>query len=218
MKKNLRFFVIPAIISIFLLAGTTSNVTAVNYPYSVSIGDKIPYKVTILRNGTSVEPLFVKGLNLTEGDSFDMEIYDSSTVNPTSYWGLEFDVRFVKGDEKGIVFGAQSILFTSNKTFWDSYTNTSQDIGGTQYQVTIENNTGIFSWTTNADNIITVKFDTNNGQMTTFERKTTSSAFNYTHFKFEKGTASTPGFEIVIVLPAILFFTTIFMIRNKKKD
>jgi hypothetical protein len=84
-------FVISALISIFLLAGTSTNVSAVVHPYSVAIGDKIPYTAVILKNGTSVEPLFIQGLNLTQGDNFEMEIFDGPG-SPTSYWGNDFEI------------------------------------------------------------------------------------------------------------------------------
>jgi hypothetical protein len=218
MNKNFRMLLVPALIFIFLFVGTSTNVTAVVHPYSVAIGDKIPYTATILKNGTSVEPLFIKGLNLTQGDNFEMEIFDSS-ANPTSYWGNDFEVRFVKGEEKGDTFGAQSILFTSNKTFWDDFSNATTDIGGTIYQVTIENNTGTFSWTTDADNFVTVKFDTNDGLVTEFERKSSGTLFNYTHFKYVKGSVSTtPGFEIAIIFPSLTVLVLVIFVRNKKKN
>jgi hypothetical protein len=63
-----------------------------------------------------------------------------------------------------------------------------------------------------------VEFDTNDGLITEYERKSTSSLFNYTHFKYVKGSASTPGFEIAIIIPCLTILTIVIFVRNKKKD
>ena len=104
-------------LAFLMLFSSLMPVTAVVYPYSVSTGDKLPYNVTVLKNGSYTGWLMVKGLNLSAGDNFYMEIFDRP-ANPTTPYGTQFTIRFVKGDENGDTFPAQSVVFTNNKTYW----------------------------------------------------------------------------------------------------
>ena len=200
-----------------MLFSSLMPVTAVVYPYSVSTSDKLPYNVTVLKNGSYTGWLMVKGLNLSAGDNFYMEIFDRP-ANPTTPYGTQFTIRFVKGDENGDTFPAQSVVFTNNKTYWqDTATNNSFDVGGTIYSYAYEGDIATWSWTTDADNFVTVKFNINEGILTSYERKTENFGFyGYTHFKYVKGSGSPiPSFELPISI--ISLFIVISVIRNRKK-
>jgi hypothetical protein len=203
-------------LAFLMLFSSLMPVTAVVYPYSVSTGDKLPYNVTALKNGSYTGWLMVWGVNLSVGDNFFMEIFDRP-ANPTTSFGSQFDIRFVKGDENGVVFQANSVIFTNNKTYWqDSGTNSSFDVGGTIYSYSYEGDIATWSWTTDADNFVTVKFNINDGILTSYERKTEAfSSYGYTHFKYVKGSSSIPGFELPLSI--ISLFIVITVIRNHKK-
>jgi hypothetical protein len=63
-------------LAFLMLFSSLMPVTAVVYPYSVSTGDKLPYNVTALKNGSYTGWLMVWGVNLSVGDNFFMEIFD----------------------------------------------------------------------------------------------------------------------------------------------
>jgi hypothetical protein len=220
MKNKTLLMIITISIFVFSIITNTSLVSAVNYPYSVEIGDKLDYHVDILKNGTVVKPAYVYGLNLTEGDNFQMEIFDGM-ANSTSYTGADFTVRFLKDSETSIKYPGTGFLYTNNATFWESYTDTKSDIGGQIYQLTRSNNSISYSWTQNADNFVKIQFDPNTGIISTYERKSDSPAYNYTHFKFSKGTgdilSNIPGFEYPVVLVSFLTFVTISIQLKRKK-
>jgi len=202
----------------FLFFSSTTSVMGAEYPYSVSTGDKISYNVTILKNGTDADWLIVKGLNLSKGDNFYIEIFDRP-ANPSFPYGSEFEIRFVKGDDNGDSFQGNSMIFTSNTTFWESSsTNKSFDVGGTIYSYTYEGNLATWAWTTDADNFVIVTFDITDGLLQSFERKTDNFAFyGYTHFKFLKGSKSSiPGLELPIFAIGMLFI--VLVIRRNKRD
>ncbi len=204
-------------LAILVLFSSLMPVTAVVYPYSVTTGDKIPYNVTALKNGSYTGWLMVWGINLSVGDNFFMEIFDRP-ANPTTPFGTEFTIRFVKGDNNGVTFAANSVIFTNNKTYWESSaTNSSFDVGGTIYSFTYEGDIATWSWTTDADNFVTVKFDINDGLLQSYERKTENfNSYGYTHFKYEKGgTSSIPSFELPISI--ISLFIVLAVIRKRKK-
>ena len=83
MKKVKAMFFIT--ISIFmlniLLTPQIGQSIFVNYPYSVKIGDKIDYHLDILTNGTETGTYNVFGLNMTQGDNFQLEIFDAIASN-----------------------------------------------------------------------------------------------------------------------------------------
>lgn len=196
-----------------------SNATIV-YPYSVSIGDKIDYHVDILVNGSNTKNINIFGLNLSQGDNFQIEVF-TGKAQSSNYIGTDYTVKFIKGDNKSIAFSGSSLLYTSNSTFWQSYKNASQDIGGQVYQLTRLNDSITYSWTSNADNFNKISFSTKNGLVTSYERATTSGPYNYTHFKFTKGTGSflgnIPGFESQSAVIALFVVTITIIILRKKK-
>jgi hypothetical protein len=200
-----------------MLFSSLMPVTAVVYPYGVSTGDKLSYNVTVLKNGSYTGWLIVKGLNLSVGDNFYMEIFDRP-ANHTTPYGTQFTIRFVKGEENGDTFPANSVIFTNNKTYWqDTGTNDSFDVGGTIYSYSYEGDIATWSWTTDADNFVTVKFNINDGILTSFERKTDNFlGYGYTHFKYVKGsTSGIPGFELPLSI--ISLFALMTVIRSRKK-
>lgn len=196
-----------------------SNATA-TYPYSVSIGDKIDYHVDTLVNGSNTKNINIFGLDLSQGDNFQLEIF-TGKAQSSNYIGIDYTVKFVKGTNKSVAFSGSSLLYTSNSTFWDSYKNSSQDIGGQVYQLTRLNDSITYSWTSNADNFNKISFSTKDGLVTSYERATTSGPYNYTHFKFTKGTgdflSSIPGFENQTVYITLFVVATIFLLRRKSK-
>ena len=115
-KMNKRNILVTSsfFLSLIMLFSSVIPTKAVIYPYSVETGDKIPYNCTILKNGSYTGWLMVKGLNLSSGDNFEMEIFDRP-ANPTLPYGTQFTIRFVKGEENGDTFSAQSVIFTNNK-------------------------------------------------------------------------------------------------------
>ncbi len=216
-KRIILLSPIVLLITLILLSSTVS-ISAVTYPYSVEIGDKITYNVVELKNGTNADWLIVKGLNLSKGDNFHIEIFDRP-ANPTIPFGTEFEIRFVKGEENGDPFPGNSMIFSNNKTYWQhSSTNSSFDVGGTIYSYTYEGDVATWSWTTDADNFVTVKFDINDGLLKSFERKTDNFGFyGFTHFKFVKGSKSPiPGFELSVTAISILIVANV--LRRKRKD
>jgi hypothetical protein len=217
MNKNKLLITTTIFLSGLILFSSLAPVTATVYPYSVSTGDKIPYHVTELKNGTYTGWLMIWGINLSKGDNFFMEIFDRP-ANPTLPYGTQFTIRFVEGDDNGVTFSAQSVIFTNNKTYWeDTGTNKTYDIGGTIYSYAYEGNIATWSWTTDADNLVTVTFDITDGLLQSYERKTENFAFyGYTHFKYEKGnTSSIPSFELPVSILGM--FVLMAVIRYRKK-
>ena len=194
------------------------------YPYSVKIGDTVDYHVDTLKNGTKTGPLNVYGLSLSQGDNFQMEIF-TGVAQSTNYLGSDYSIKFIKGDNKSIALNGASYLYTSNKSFWDLYSNSSQDIGGQVYTLTRINNSITYSWTLNADNFITITFNPNDGLLTSYERATTNSNYNYTHFKFSKGSSgfsipgigNVPGYELPASILALLSMSTVIILHKKRQ-
>lgn len=187
------------------------------YPYSVQVGDKIDYHVDVLTNGSSVGPINVLGLDLKQGDNFQLEIF-KGVAQSNNYVGSDYLVKFIKGSNESIAFSGSSLLFTSNSTFWDTYKNASQDIGGQIYQLTRTGTLITYSWTQDADNLNKISFNTTDGLVTSFERKA-SSGYNYTDFKFTKGAQnSLPGFDIEESIVSLFSIVAILMVLKRKKN
>ncbi|MHA1977876.1 MAG: hypothetical protein ACW98F_03775 [Candidatus Hodarchaeales archaeon] len=217
MNKRTYFAISNVILSGLIVFASTIPVTAVEYSYSVSTGDKIPYNITELENGSYNGWLWVWGLNVSDGDNIFMQIFDRPAT-PTTPFGSQFTIRFVKGNENGIEFTGQSLIFTNNKTFWEnSLTNNSFDVGGTIYAYSHEGDIATWSWTTDADNFVTVKFDINDGLLQSYERRTDDFSFyNYTYLKYVKGSKSSiPSFELPISI--IGLFIVLAVVRTRKK-
>ena len=221
--KNKKFLFILNIIifGLALLSNAQVGSAVTYYPYSVKIGDKIDYHIDTLVNGTNKGSINVYGLNLSQGDNFQIEIF-TGVAQSTNYVGSDYTIKFIKGDQESAVVSGASYLYTSNSTFWDKYQNTTSDIGGQVYELTRVNTSITYSWTSNADNFITIKFNPNDGIMTSYERKTTSGPYNYTHIKFTKGKgdllSNIPGFELSSSVIALLFIVTVTYQLKKKKN
>ncbi len=225
--KNQQLLNISILVIFFACSfSSTSGVSAVTYyPFSVKIGDKIDYHVDILQNGTNKGPINVFGLNLTQGDNFQIEIY-TGVAKSTYYLGSDYTIKFVKGDKESNSVSGSSYLYTSNETFWQLYKNTTQDIGGQVYELTRLNNSITYSWTSNADNFVKIEFNPSDGLVKSYERADTTGNYNYTHFKFTKGSgglfndvpllSNVPSFDIPISLFS-LFVGAIISINIKKK-
>ena len=215
-RRKINLYIVILFLGSVLVSSTVS-VSAAVYPYSVSTGDKIAYNVVELKNGTDVDWLIVKGLNLSRGDNFFMEIFDRP-ANPTTAFGTDFTIRFVKGEENGDTFPGNSLIFSNNKTYWQDSTNLTFDVGGTIYSYTYEGDTATWSWTTDADNFVKVTFDINDGLLQSFERKAEDfNLYGHTHFKFVKGSISPiPSFEVPVTIASIFLVTII--LRNKRRD
>lgn len=208
---------------------TTRNLASntATYPYSVNIGDKIDYHLEILQNGTNKGPINVFGLNFSQGDNFQMQIF-TGKAQPTNYEGSDFTIKFLKGNNASAEMPGSGYLYTSNKTFWSTYKNSSLDIGNEVYKLTRTNDSITYSWTLNADNFVSIQFNPNNGLITTYERMTTSSPYNYTHIKFVNGTSSgllnnvpflsnVSGFDVTSGLIALTIMATIIYALKRKR-
>ena len=217
MNKRKIIFTLTTFLLTLILFSPLLSVTAVDYPYSASIGDKIPYNITELNNGSYDGWLWVWGLNISAGDNFFMQMFDRPAI-PTTPFGSEFSIRYVKGNDNGKEFSGQSLIFTNNKTYWEnSLTNSSFDVGGTIYSYTHEGDIATWSWTTDADNFVTVKFNINDGLLQSYERRTDDFNFyNYTYVKFVKRSSTIPGFELPVFI--IGLFIVVTVIRNRKKQ
>lgn len=229
MKSQKKIFLINFIILSLTIVATTNLASATtSYPYSVNIGDKIDYHVDILENGTNKGPINIFGLNLTQGDNFQMQIF-TGKAQSTNYAGSDFTIKFLKGDKASVEIPGSGYLYTSNKTFWSTYKNISLDIGNEVYKLTQTNNSISYSWTLNADNFVSIQFDPTNGLVNSYERMTTSGPYNYTHIKFVNGSSSSlfndvpllsnvPGFEVSSLLISVFFIVLVsILIRKKKK-
>ena len=215
MKRNLALYYLILLIFSLSFLTSTSFVSAVTYyPYSVKIGDTIDYHVDILKNGTKTGPINIYGLNLSQGDNFKIQIF-TGKANSQNYVGSDYTIKFLKGDQESIAIPGSSYLFTSNQTFWEQYKNTTQDVGGQVYELTRLNNSITYSWTQNADNFIKIEFNPKDGLINTYEQATTSGPYNYTHFKFSKGSG---GFLDNIPTGILtLFILTTFSLYIKKR-
>ena len=222
MKNKNVLVLIISVIFVFSLVSSINDVSGVaEYPYSVKIGDKISYHIDILKNGTNKGPINIYGLNFSQGDNFKIEVF-TGVAKSTSYVGTDYTIKFLKGDQESIAISGSSYLYTSNKTFWEQYKNTTQDIGGQVYELTRLNDTITYSWTKNADNFIKIEFNANDGLIRTYEQATTSSPYNYTHFKFSKGTGglldNIPGFDISTGILTLFVLTTFSLYIKKRKN
>ena len=219
-NKKLFFILIILIFGLGLFSNGQIGFAVTYYPYSVKIGDKIDYHMDTLVNGTNKGPINVYGLNLSQGDNFQIEIF-TGVAKSTNYVGSDYSIKFIKGDQESNAISGASYLYTSNKTYWDEFKNTTSDIGGKVYELTRVNNSITYSWTSNADNFITIKFNPNDGIITSYERKTTSGPYNYTHIKFTKGSgnllSNIPGFELPTGLIALVFIGIIAFQLKKKR-
>ena len=218
---KLQFLTVIAVFGLLLTTNVQVSNAAVVYPYSVNIGDKIDYHVDTLVNGSNTKNINIFGLKLSQDDNFQLEIF-AGKAQSSNYIGTDYTVKFVKGTNESIAFSGASLLYTSNSTFWESYKNTSQDIGSQVYQLTRINNSITYSWTLNADNFNKISFSANDGLVTSYERATTTGPYNYTHFKFTKGTgdflSNIPGFGGQSVVFSIFAIATTFLIRRKTKN
>ena len=196
----------------------------VNYPYSVKIGDTIDYHMDILTNGTATGNYNVFGLNMTQGDNFQLEIYDAQASNSSySPIGEGYTLRLVKGNSHSSTFPGTFFIYTNNATYWKAQTNYSFNFLGTIVEYTGTGTTGEFSGTTNADNFAKWAFDTTTGYLTSYEAKTSDTTGNYTHIKISKGSSgisipgigNVPGFELSASFLALLSISTLIVLRKK---
>ena len=228
MKKVKAMFFIT--ISIFmlniLLTPQIGQSIFVNYPYSVKIGDKIDYHLDILTNGTETGTYNVFGLNMTQGDNFQLEIFDAIASNSsTSPIGGGYTLRIDKGDAHSNTFPGDLFIYTNNATYWTKQGNYSFNWFGTIVEYTGTSNNGEFSSTTNADNFAIWKFDQSTGYLTSYEAKTSDTTGNYTHIKMTKGSSgisipgigNVPGFELSASFLALLSISTLIVIRKKRQ-
>ena len=220
-KKNSVYIKIVFLFVLFLFASSQKgSAVIVRYPYSVKIGDKIDYHLDTLRNGTEKGTFPVDGLNLTEGDNFQLEVYDT-VANPSSPIGADFTLRFDKGSDKSNTFSGAFFLYTSNETYWSATANQSFSFLSVLWSFSHTNTSATYSATQNADNFITVTFNPKDGLVTSYEAKSSSASGNYTHIKFTKGSggllSNIPGFEASSGLVALIFMATVAYTLKRKK-
>ena len=207
------------VIVAMMLFSLSHAASAVVYPYSVKIGDKISYKATTVKKGTSQGSYNLSGLIITEGMEFQLEVFDAS-ASPVTYFGDNHQFKAVSGENKSQAFSGRLFVFTSNASFWTNQSGYTFDSLGTIYAASLENNTRIFtySYVTDAENLIVYKFNIDDGILVKYERKTSSTTTNYTHFVMEKagGLFGLPGFEVTLFLAGMLSICALVVIRKRQ--
>ena len=222
MSKIYSLALIMTVLCNILLFSTISMASADNFSYSVSEGDKIPYQVTILDNGSSPAWLTAWGLSLSVGSEIYIQIV-SCPETPTKSWGAEFDIQIVTDTENGTTYWGQNLIFSDNTSYWknDSF-NRDYNIETTVYEFSLEGDIGTFvrnNPLTSEDKYEIVTFDINTGLLITYEEKSDNGiiyvGFDISHIRIEKvATSSSPSFELPLVLFGCGVLVVVFRSRK----
>lgn len=198
--------------------------------FSLEIGEKVQYKVEILKNGTDVAVIDWQnsGLELTEGTKFELELYDVN--NPLSlddpYGGLTAKFRIWVGEEKSEPYSAAYQLMYNNATYWEEQfeNSTEWEIFGVKYKASLTEGLVTISYTANADNSMVIKFDAASGLVEEMEQKTSDSA-NYTHMKVVRSSddlignlEEIPGFELHLLLLSLGMVSVVALFTSKRRN
>ena len=224
MKKITLITLSAFVIIMCMILPVTQTIGATTYPYNVKVGDKLNYKVTTLIKGTtavSADP-FGAGFNLSQGDTFQVEIY-SIPFPMSNYVGQGIMVRIDKGNLTGLTTFDSYIyhlLHTANKSFWIAFVPNFPDtlISGYTYHNELQNsnNTVFASYTKNSDDKFEFTFDSNTGLLQAFDWYVPSGSFS--HLAFSSVSTGLPGFEVPIFIMGIFVTTAIVMHFRRSKS
>ena len=157
-----------------------------NFTYSVKVGDKLPYKVTILKNGNITQGISVFGLNLSQGDQFYMEILEAKS-SFSSAIGSSVKMRFVTDNQTGHSGSGETWIYTNSSSYW-RLAHENGYYGGANSEETLDgyilNQTAYYD---NGKDFVSVAFNIYDGIIEVHDRKTSRvDYYNYTRFRFER--------------------------------